>query len=149
MGGESVFRVQKNEVNVNVIYEVLTQRGRAQMMVQKFIPEIALGDKRILMIDGEPLPYLLARVPQDGDWRGNLAAGAKGEVRRLSERDQFIVNQVGPELKKRGIYFAGLDVIGDYLTEINITSPTCIREIEAGADVSVTGLLFDCLEKKL
>jgi glutathione synthase len=149
MGGESVFRVRKDDVNANVVYEVLTRRGKEQMMVQKFIPEISLGDKRILMIDGEPVPYLLARVPQDGDWRGNLAAGAKGQVQTLTPRDQFIAQQVGPVLRERGILFAGLDVIGDYLTEINITSPTCIREIEAGSDISVTGMLFDCIEKKL
>ena len=149
MGGESVFRIRKGDVNVNVIFDVLTKHGSGLMMVQQFIPEIAQGDKRILMVDGEAVPYLLARVPQSGDWRGNLAVGAKGEVRALSARDQFIAESVGPILRERGIYFAGLDVIGDYLTEINITSPTCIREIEAGADISVTGLLFDCLEKKL
>jgi glutathione synthase len=149
MGGDSVFRVRKDDVNANVIFEVLTRRGSAQMMVQKFIPEIAFGDKRILMINGEAVPALLARVPQDGDWRGNLAVGAKGQVRPLTARDQFIAAQVGPILRERGIYFAGLDVIGDYLTEINITSPTCIREIEAGSDISVTQLLFDVIEKKL
>ena len=149
MGGESIFRVRKDDVNANVIYEVLTKRGTAQMMVQKFVPEISLGDKRILLVDGEAIPYLVARIPQGSDWRGNLAVGAKGSVQPLSPRDQFIAAQVGPVLRERGIYFAGLDVIGDYLTEINITSPTCIREIEAGADVSVTGVLFDCLEKKL
>lgn len=149
MGGESVFRVRKDDVNANVVYEVLTRRGKEQMMVQKFIPEISLGDKRILMIDGEAVPYLLARVPQDGDWRGNLAAGAKGIVQPLTPRDQFIARQVGPVLRERGILFAGLDVIGDYLTEINITSPTCIREIETGSDIAVTGMLFDVIEKKL
>lgn len=149
MGGESVFRVKADDVNANVIYEVLTRRGESQMMVQKFIPEISLGDKRILMINGEPVPYLLARVPQAGDWRGNLAVGAKGQVQALTPRDQFIAEQVGPVLRERGIYFAGLDVIGDYLTEINITSPTCIREIEAGCDFSVTGQLFDFLETKI
>ncbi len=149
MGGESVFRVREDDVNANVIYEVLTKRGTSQMMVQKFIPEISLGDKRILMINGEAVPYLLARIPQDGDWRGNLAVGAKGRVQQLTPREQFIAAQVGPVLRERGIYFAGLDVIGDYLTEINLTSPTCIREIEAGSDISVTGMLFDCLEKKM
>jgi glutathione synthase len=101
------------------------------------------------MINGEAVPYLLARIPQDGDWRGNLAVGAKGKVQPLTPREQFIAAQVGPVLRERGIYFAGLDVIGDYLTEINLTSPTCIREIEAGSDISVTGMLFDCLEKKM
>ena len=149
MGGESIFRLQQGDVNANVIFEVLTKRGKQQMMVQKFIPDIALGDKRILMIDGEAIPFLLARVPQVGDWRGNLAVGAKGEIRSLSARDQQIVDTVGPVLRERGIYFAGLDVIGECLTEINITSPTCIREIEAGANISVTGILFDCIQKHL
>lgn len=149
MGGESIFRLRYGDVNANVIFDVLTKHGSCLMMLQKFIPEIAQGDKRILMVDGEAVPYLLARVPQPDDWRGNLAVGAKGEVRPLSPRDQFIASAVGPILRERGIYFAGLDVIGDCLTEINITSPTCIREIEAGAGISVTGLLFDCLEKQL
>lgn len=149
MGGTSVYRVRKDDVNANVIFESLTNGGAVQMMVQQFIPDITRGDKRILMIDGEPVPYLLARVPQAGDWRGNLAVGAKGETRPLSPRDQYIAAQVGPVLRERGIYFAGLDVIGDYLTEINITSPTCIREIEAQTDISVTKLLFDSLQSKI
>ncbi len=149
MGGDSVYRLRSGDVNANVIFDVLTRHETSYMMLQKFVPEISLGDKRILMIDGEPVPYLLARVPQGGDWRGNLAVGAVGEVRALGQREQFIAAAVGPVLRKRGIIFAGLDVIGDYLTEINITSPTCIREIEAGADISVTDLLFDCIENKL
>ena len=149
MGGESIFRVKKDDVNANVIYEVLTKRGKDQMMVQQFIPEISAGDKRILLIDGVAVPYLLARIPQSGDWRGNLAVGAKGEVRSLSTRDQFIAEQVGPVLRERGILFAGLDVIGDYLTEINITSPTCLQEIEKGANIPVAAMLFDCIEKKI
>lgn len=149
MGGELVVRLRVGDVNANVLFDVLTKHGTALMMMQKFIPEISQGDKRILMVDGEVIPFLLARVPQAGDWRGNLAVGAKGEVRPLSPRDQFIAATVGPILRERGIYFAGLDVIGDYLTEINITSPTCIREIEEGANISITGMLFDCLEKHL
>lgn len=149
MGGESVFRVRADDVNANVIYETLTAYGTNYMMVQKFIPEIKHGDKRILMINGEPVQHLLARIPQPGDWRGNLAAGAKGVVQPLSERDQFIAKTVGPVLRERGIYFAGLDVIGDYLTEINITSPTCIREIEAFSQEKISMKLFDCLEAKL
>lgn len=149
MGGESVFRVCQEDVNANVICEILTQHGENQMMVQKFISEITLGDKRILIIDGHIVPYLLARVPQPGDWRGNLAAGAQGEVRKLSPRDYFIAEQVAPALSERGIIFAGLDVIGDYLTEINITSPTCIQEIEKGSDFAVASFLFDALEKRL
>lgn len=149
MGGESVFRLRGADVNSNVVFDTITNHGHTQMMVQKFIPEIVQGDKRILMIDGKPLPYLLARVPQQGDWRGNLAVGAVGEVRPLSPRDKAIAELVGPVLQERQIYFAGLDIIGDYLTEINLTSPTCIREIEAGSDVPVTALLFDCIEKHL
>jgi glutathione synthase len=149
MGGDSIFRVKQDDVNANVVFEILTKRGSTPMMIQKFVPEIALGDKRILMINGEPVPYLLARVPQKGDWRGNLAAGAKGQVQKLTPRDEFIAARVGASLRERGIYFAGLDVIGDYLTEINITSPTCIREIEAGANISITDLLFNCIQSKL
>jgi glutathione synthase len=145
MGGESVFRLRQDDVNANVVFDLLTKHGTSLMMMQSFIPEIALGDKRILMVNGEPIPYLLARIPQKGDWRGNLAVGAKGQVQPLTARDQFIAQQVGPILRERGIYFAGIDIIGDYMTEINITSPTCIREIDAGANISVAAQLFDCL----
>ncbi len=149
MGGDSIFRVRADDVNANVVYEVLTQRGANFMMVQQFIPEIIDGDKRILMVNGQAMPYMLARVPQAGDWRGNLAAGARGVVRPLGEREKFIAATVGPVLVERGIYFAGLDVIGDYLTEINVTSPTCIREVEADSDAKVTAKLFDVFETKL
>lgn len=147
MGGESVFRLREGDVNANVVFDLLTKHGTSLMMMQSFIPEIALGDKRILMVNGEPIPHLLARIPQNGDWRGNLAVGAKGQVQPLTARDQFIAQQVGPILRERGIYFAGIDIIGDYMTEINITSPTCIREIDAGANISVAAQLFDCLEQ--
>lgn len=149
MGGDSVYRLRPGDVNSNVIFDVLTRNKTSYMMLQKFIPEITLGDKRILLIDGEAVPFLLARIPQSDDWRGNLAVGAKGKVQPLGEREQFVANAVGPVLRERGILFAGIDMIGDYLTEINITSPTCIREIEAESSVSITGLLFDCIEKKL
>jgi glutathione synthase len=118
-------------------------------MAQKFIPAIRLGDKRILMVDGEPVPYALARIPRPGETRGNLAAGGRGEGRPLTERDRWIAGEVGPELVRRGILFAGLDVIGDYLTEINVTSPTCIRELDAQFGLDVAGSLLDRLEERL
>lgn len=149
MGGTLVFRLRKDDANANVIFELLTQGETQYMLAQQFIPEITKGDKRILLIDGEPVPYALARIPQSGDWRGNLAAGAKGIVQPLTERDRFICSQVGPVLRERGLMFVGIDVIGDYLTEINVTSPTGIREIDAQAGVNIAGLLMDCVEKKL
>lgn len=148
MGGSSIFHLQPDEVNANVIFEVLTQREKRFMMAQKFIPEITQGDKRILLIDGEPVPFVLARIP-DGDWRGNLAAGAHGVARPLTDRDRFICQQVGPTLRAKGLYFAGLDVIGDYLTEINVTSPTCIRELDEQCKLNIAATLFDCIEKYL
>lgn len=149
MGGASIFRLDEHSVNANVIFDTLTKHETTQIMAQRYIPEIIHGDKRLLIIDGEPVPYVLARVPQQGDWRGNLAAGAKGEVRELTERDKFIASQVSPVVKERGLFFVGLDIIGDYLTEINVTSPTCIREIEAGSDYAVTQVFFDRIEAKL
>jgi len=117
MGGASVFRLQKHDVNANVVFDTLTRSETVYVMAQQFIPDIKQGDKRILLIDGEPIPYALARVPQGDDWRGNLAVGAKGTAQPLTERDHWICSQVGPELRKRGLYFVGIDVIGDYLTE--------------------------------
>lgn len=145
MGGASVFRLQKNDVNAHTIFDLLTGGG-TYIMVQQFIPEIKNGDKRILLINGEPIPSVLARVPQGTDWRGNLAVGARGVIQPLSERDNTICTQVGPELRARGLYFVGLDVIGDYLTEINVTSPTGIREIDAETGVNVSATLFDVIE---
>ncbi|TAK75179.1 MAG: glutathione synthase [Gammaproteobacteria bacterium] len=145
MGGTSVFRVREGEVNANVIFETLTQGETNYIMAQRFIPEIKQGDKRILLINGEAVPHALARVPQGRDWRGNLAVGAKGVVQPLSERDRFICAQVGPMLRERGLYFVGLDIIGDYLTEINVTSPTCIREIDAGTGLNIAGMLLDAI----
>ena len=149
MGGASVFRVSSTDPNLNVVMETLTNNQTKFCMAQRFIPEITEGDKRVLVIDGEPTPFSLARIPAPGETRGNLAVGAKGIGKDLSERDRWICEQVGPTLKKAGILFAGLDIIGDYLTEINVTSPTGIRELDAIYKVNISGLLFDAIEKKL
>lgn len=149
MGGTAVFRVRPNDPNLSVIIEMLTQHGQQTIMAQKFIPDISNGDKRILMVDGEPIPYCLARIPAKGELRGNLAAGGSGVVRPLSDRDRWIAAQIGPVLKDKGILFAGLDVIGDYLTEINITSPTCAREINREQDTNIGGKLMDAIAKRL
>ena len=146
MGGASVFRVRPHDPNRNVIVETLTRHGRRLIMAQRFIPEIAAGDKRILVIDGEPVPWALARIPAQGETRGNLAAGGRGEGVELSERDREIVAGVAPWLRENGILFAGLDVIGDYLTEINITSPTCIRELDTLYSLNIAGTLLDRIE---
>lgn len=149
MGGSSIFKVGNSDPNLNVIIETLTCKGTQTIMAQKFIPDIIKGDKRILMIGGEPIPYCLARVPPKGDIRGNLAIGGKGIVQELDDRDLWIANQVGGFLKKKGIILAGLDVIGGYLTEINITSPTCAREIEREKLIDIGGKLFDVIERYL
>ena len=149
MGGTAVFRVRPDDPNLSVIIEMLTQHGQQTIMAQKFIPDISNGDKRILMVDGEPIPYCLARIPAKGELRGNLAAGGSGVVRPLSNRDRWIAAQIGPVLKDKGILFAGLDVIGDYLTEINITSPTCAREINREQDTDIGGKLMDAIAKRL
>ncbi len=145
MGGSNIFRVQLGSPNTGVIIEVLTHHGRIPIMAQRYIPEITQGDKRILMIDGEPVPYALARIPQPGELRGNLAAGGTGEGRPLTDRDRWICEQVGPTLKRKGLYFVGLDVIGDYLTEINVTSPTCIRELDRHYGINIAGDLYNRL----
>lgn len=149
MGGASIFRHRKGDPNLSVIIETLTAHGTRQTMVQRFIPEITQGDKRILMIDGKPIPYCLARVPAKGETRGNLAAGGTGIAQPLTERDFEIANIIGPELQKRGLLFVGLDIIGDYLTEINVTSPTCIREIDAMYNTNIADKLMDCIATKL
>lgn len=149
MGGRSIFVIRKGDNNANVVFETLTDNGKRFAMAQIYIPEIADGDKRILIIDGQPAPYLLARIPSPGDNRGNLVTGAKGEGRPLGKRDKEICDRVGPVLKERGVLFAGLDVIGNYLTEINVTSPTGIREIDKIFDINIAGLLFDAIEKRL
>lgn len=148
MGGASIFRLGLGDSNVNVIFETLTRHGTRFAMAQRFIADISKGDKRILLIDGEPVPHALARVPAEGDLRGNLAAGAKGVGAELSQRDRWICAQVGPELKRRGLLFVGLDVIGDFLTEINVTSPTCIRELDALYGLDIAGKLMDLIERK-
>ncbi len=149
MGGSSIFKVCNSDPNLNVIIETLTCKGTQTIMAQKFIPDIIKGDKRILMIGGEPIPYCLARIPPEGDIRGNLAIGGKGIVQELDDRDLWIANQVGGFLKEKGIIFAGLDVIGNYLTEINITSPTCAREIEREKSIDIGGKLLDVIERYL
>ena len=145
MGGSAIFRVREDDPNLSVVLETLTGSGQQTIMAQQYLPEIAEGDKRILMINGEPVPYCLARVPLAGESRGNLAAGGSGRVQPLSQRDQWIAERVGPALKARGLFFVGLDVIGEYLTEINVTSPTCLREIEAESGLDIAGQLLDCL----
>lgn len=149
MGGNAIFRVKEHDTNLSVIIETLTNFGQHKIMAQTYIPEISQGDKRILMINGEPIPYALARIPAMGDGRGNLAQGAQGVGVELSLQDRFICQQVGPILKEKGLIFVGLDVIGSYLTEINVTSPTCIRELDHQFDLNIAGTLFDCIEEIL
>jgi glutathione synthase len=149
MGGASIFRIKEEDVNVGVIIETLTNHGKQYAMVQEFMPEIVDGDKRILIVNGEPMPYCLARIPAKGETRGNLAAGGRGVARPLSVSDKAIADAIGPELKKRGLYFVGLDVIGDKVTEINVTSPTCIREIEAAYPINISGKLMDAIEDNI
>jgi glutathione synthase len=149
MGGESIFRIRHGDSNTNVILETMTRHERRFIMAQRFIPEIARGDKRVLLIDGEPVPYALARIPREGELRGNLAAGGMARGVPLGSRDRQIAERVGPYLREQGILFAGLDVIGDYLTEINITSPTCIRELDAEFGLDIAGDLMNLIERKL
>ena len=149
MGGDAIFRVKPGDPNVSVILETLTLHGHQTIMAQKFIPQIKEGDKRILVINGEPVPYCLARVPLVGETRGNLAAGGSGRAQPLTARDREIAEAIGPSLRDKGLLFVGLDVIGDYLTEINVTSPTCIREIDAAYDLDIGAQLMDCIEGEL
>ncbi|MAM71359.1 MAG: glutathione synthase [Gammaproteobacteria bacterium] len=149
MGGSSIFRVKPGDPNRSVILETLTNHGKQQIMAQRFIPEIIEGDKRILVIDGKPVEYALARVPAVQETRGNLAAGGTAKGIPLTDRDRWICDQVGPSLKEKGLIFVGLDVIGDYLTEINVTSPTCIKELDAAFDLDIGGALMDCISAKL
>lgn len=149
MGGRSIFVVSKSDNNANVIFETLTDFGQQFAMAQVYIPEISRGDKRILLIDGVAVPYALARVPSDGDNRGNLVTGATGVGQELSAADRSICERVGPVLRDAGVLFAGIDVIGDFLTEINITSPTGIRELDQQFDLNIAGLLFDAIESKI
>ena len=149
MGGMSIFRVKSGEPNTNVIFETLTDSGMRYAMAQRFVPEIAEGDKRVLLIEGEPMPFALARVPAAGDARGNLAAGARAVPIEIGDREREIARNVGPVAREKGLIFVGLDVIGDYLTEVNVTSPTCIREIEAECDIDIAGRLMDAIETRV
>ena len=149
MGGASVFRLRRDDPNLNVILETLTAHGRRLSMAQRYLPEVVAGDKRILLIDGEPVPYALARIPQAGETRANLAAGGRGEGVALSERDRWICTQVAPRLREMGLLFVGLDVIGDWLTEINVTSPTCARELDAQFGLDIGGDLMTAIEQRL
>lgn len=149
MGGTSIFRIQPDGVNLGVVVETLTNLGQEYMMVQEFLPQIKDGDKRVLIIDGEVMPYCLARLPSKGETRGNLAAGGTGRPQPISDSDRALAEQVAPVAKANGILFVGLDVIGDKITEINITSPTCVREIEGAYDINIMAKLFDAIESRL
>jgi len=149
MGGASIYRVSPSDPNLSVILETVTENETCSVMAQQFIPEISAGDKRVLLINGEAIPYALARIPASGETRGNLAAGGSGVGVELSERDRWICQQISPVLKQQGILFAGVDIIGDYLTEINITSPTCIRELDSIYSLDIAGDLMRCIEQKL
>jgi glutathione synthase len=149
MGGKSIFAIRKGDKNANVIFETLTEDGNRFAMAQVFVPEINAGDKRILLINGEPVPFALARIPTGDDHRGNLVMGAKGVGQELSDADRAVCDRVGPSLREAGVLFAGIDVIGDYLTEVNVTSPTGIRELDKQFDLNIAGLLFDAIEERL
>jgi glutathione synthase len=146
MGGASIFRVRSNDPNISVIIETITEYGKKHVMGQKYLPEIKQGDKRILIVNGEAIPYALARIPAQGETRGNLAAGGVAQGQPLSERDSWIVQQVGPTLKAKGLVFVGIDVIGDYLTEINVTSPTCVQELDKQFGINICAKLMDHIE---
>jgi len=149
MGGTSIFRVRVDDPNVSVILETMTQHNRRFVMAQRYLPQIADGDKRILVVNGEAVPFALARIPAQGESRGNLAAGGRAEGRELTERDRWIVSQVGPSLRERGLIFVGLDVIGDHLTEVNVTSPTCVQELDRQFGTNISGQLMDYIAHTL
>ncbi len=150
MGGRSIFVVERGDKNANVVFETLTDHGQRFAIAQRYLPEIATrGDARVLLIDGEPVPYALARIPAASDNRGNLAAGARGEGRPLSERDRWLASRIGPALRERGMMFVGLDVIGDYVTEINVTSPTGIRELDKQFTLDIGALLMEAIGRRL
>jgi glutathione synthase len=149
MGGTGIFRAKEDDPNLAVIIETLTEHGSRTIMAQRYIPEITMGDKRILVIDGEPVPWCLARVPAVGETRGNLAAGGSGIVQILDERDRWIVSQVSATLREKGLLFVGLDVIGEYLTEINVTSPTCVREIDREKNTAIGKTLMSAIKRRL
>jgi glutathione synthase len=149
MGGTSIFHLRQNDPNLSVILEIMTQYNSRYIMAQKYLPEIKDGDKRILMINGVAVPYALARIPAQGETRGNLAAGGRAEGRPLTEQDLWIANQVGPTLREKGLVFVGIDVIGDKLTEINVTSPTCVQELDQQFGINIAGMLMDHIDTKL
>ena len=149
MGGRSIFRAAAGEPNLNVILETLTEGGRHLAMAQRYLPEIVDGDKRVLLVDGEPVEYALARIPQGDEFRGNLAAGGRGEGRPLSARDREFAARVGPEMKARGMLFVGLDIIGDWMTELNVTSPTGVRELDRQFGINIAARLFDAIEARM
>ena len=147
MGGKGIHRINKLDNKTIDLLQAATKNELKYVMVQKFLPEITSGDKRVLLIDGKPVPYALARIPAGANLKGNLAQGAVGKGIELTERDKWICNQVGPKLKQMGLLFVGIDIIGDYLTEINVTSPTCIRELENIFNIDIAGQLIDAIEK--
>ena len=149
MGGASIFRLKKADHNLGVVLETMTNHGKELTMVQRYLPEIKQGDKRILIVNGKPVPYALARIPAEGETRGNLAAGGTGEGRELTDRDRWLCEQVGPTLVEKGLFFVGLDVIGDYVTEINVTSPTCVQELDNQYGLNISALLMDCIEEQI
>ncbi|MDN5851213.1 MAG: glutathione synthase, partial [Nitrococcus sp.] len=149
MGGESVFVLEQGDPNTSVVIETLSDHGRRQLMAQRYIEQIQCGDKRIVLLAGEPIPYALARIPASGETRGNIAAGGRGEGVALNDRDLWICRQVAPALRERGLLFVGLDVIGDYLTEVNVTSPTCVRELDAIYGIGISSKFFDLIEQHL
>lgn len=149
MGGTSIFHVRENDPNLSVILELMTDYSTRYIMAQRYLPEIKQGDKRILLINGVPVPYSLARIPAKGESRGNLAAGGSSEGRELTDRDRWIANQVGPVLKQKGLVFVGIDVIGDFLTEINVTSPTCVQELDQQFGLNISAQLMDHIENAL
>jgi len=149
MGGASIYRLKKADHNLGVVLETMTNHGKELTMVQRYLPEIKQGDKRILIVNGQPVPYALARIPAEGETRGNLAAGGTGEGRTLTDRDRWLCEQIGPTLVKKGLFFVGLDVIGDYVTEINVTSPTCVQELDNQYGLNISALLMDCIEEKI
>ena len=149
MGGASIFHLKQEDPNLNVILEIMTQHETQMVMAQKYLPEIKSGDKRILVVNGEAVPYALARIPAQGETRGNLAAGGTAEGRPLTERDQWIADQIGPTLIEKGLMFVGLDVIGDYLTEINVTSPTCVQELDQQFDLNISAKLMNHIEQHI
>lgn len=149
MGGTSIFHLTQTDPNISVVLEIMTQHNSQFVMAQRYLPEIVDGDKRILVINGEPVPYALARIPAQGETRGNLAAGGHGEGRELTDRDRWICDQVAPVLKDKGLLFVGLDVIGDFLTEINVTSPTCVQELDRQYGLNISGQLMDQIERLL